>query len=397
MPNRIIKILTHVFRLLLTTSILACLPFVSLANGDQQEALPLKEGVMAQMEKVANWQIARTQHMTHVGRARAGSEAYGRWIQGAFYKGLTKLAERSENPFYEAWIGYVGKDHNWKLGKVKYFADDHVIAQTNLWYYRRHKNEEALTPVKETFDWLIEQAPDNSLEFVADRNKDKVHNCQWRWCWADALFMAPPALFELSSITGDPKYANYAHKEFKATIDYLQDPKTKLIFRDSRFFNKKGKFEEQVFWSRGMGWVYAGVVHSLESLPVGHKYRSYYEALYLQLSKTLVALQKADGAWPMSLLAGKNYKEPETSGTAFFTYGIIWGMNNGLLESEAYLPAAMKGWKVLSSAVHPDGKFGWVQGVNEKPDVVTKDDSQLFGVGAFLLAGSALYDFLGQK
>ena len=72
-------------------------------------------------------------------------------------------------------------------------------------------------------------------------------------------------------------------------------------------------------------------------------------------------------------------------------------MSNGLLESEAYLPAAMKGWKVLSSAVHPDGKFGWVQGVNEKPDVVTKDDSQLFGVGAFLLAGSALHDFLGQK
>ncbi|GEA07871.1 hypothetical protein KUL42_26320 [Alteromonas sp. KUL42] len=52
---------------------------------------------------------------------------------------------------------------------------------------------------------------------------------------------------------------------------------------------------------------------------------------------------------------------------------------------------------MLSAAVHPDGKFGWVQGVNEKPDVVTKDDSQLFGVGAFLLAGSAMYDFLNEQ
>lgn len=371
--------------------------YIPLTSLQAEAVLPTQEHVMAQMEKVANWQVARTQHMTHVGRARAGSEAYGRWIQGAFYKGLTKLAERSDNPFYETWIGYVGNDHDWKMGKVKYFADDHVIAQTNLWYYRRHKNEEALTPVTETLDWLIEKAPDNSLEFIAGRNKDNVHNCQWRWCWADALFMGPPVFFELSVITGEPKYADYAHKEFQATIDYLQDPKTKLLFRDSRYFNKKGKFGEQVFWSRGMGWVYAGVVHALESLPQDHQYRPYYESLYQELTSAIVKLQKQDGAWPMSLLAGERYVEPETSGTAFFTYGLIWGINNDLLNESTYLPSALKGWQVLSSAVHPDGKFGWVQGVNEKPDVVTKDDSQLFGVGAFLLAGSAMYDFVESQ
>lgn len=376
---------------------LFAMAYIPLTSLQAEAVLPTQEHVMAQMEKVANWQVARTQHMTHVGRARAGSEAYGRWIQGAFYKGLTKLAERSDNPFYETWIGYVGNAHEWKMGKVKYFADDHVIAQTNLWYYRRHKNEEALTPVTETIDWLIEQEPDNSLEFVAGRNKDNVHNCQWRWCWADALFMGPPVFFELSVITGEPKYADYAHKEFQATIDYLQDPKTKLLFRDSRYFNKKGKFGEQVFWSRGMGWVYAGVVHALESLPQDHQYRPYYESLYQELTSAIVKLQKQDGAWPMSLLAGERYVEPETSGTAFFTYGLIWGINNDLLNESTYLPSALEGWQVLSSAVHPDGKFGWVQGVNEKPDVVTKDDSQLFGVGAFLLAGSAMYDFVESQ
>jgi unsaturated rhamnogalacturonyl hydrolase len=376
---------------------LFAMAYIPLTSLQAEAVLPTQEHVMAQMEKVANWQVARTQHMTHVGRARTGSEAYGRWIQGAFYKGLTKLAERSDNPFYETWIGYVGDAHDWKMGKVKYFADDHVIGQTNLWYYRRHKNEEALAPVKETFDWLIEQAPDNSLEFVAGRNKDNVHNCQWRWCWADALFMGPPVLFELSVITGESKYADYAHKEFQATIDYLQDPKTKLIFRDSRYFDKKGKFGEQVFWSRGMGWVYAGVVHALESLPQDHQYRPYYESLYQELTSAIVKLQKQDGAWPMSLLAGERYVEPETSGTAFFTYGVTWGINNDLLDESTYLPSALKGWQVLSSAVHPDGKFGWVQGVNEKPDVVTKDDSQLFGVGAFLLAGSAMYDFVDSQ
>ena len=138
---------THIRKISRFIGIRMCLfaiAYIPLISLQAKAVLPTQEHVMAQMEKVANWQVARTQHMTHVGRARAGSEAYGRWIQGAFYKGLTKLAERSDNPFYETWIGYVGNAYNWKMGKVKYFADDHVIGQTNLWYYRRHKTKKRL-------------------------------------------------------------------------------------------------------------------------------------------------------------------------------------------------------------------------------------------------------------
>jgi unsaturated rhamnogalacturonyl hydrolase len=361
------------------------------------QALPAPESVMATMEKVANWQIARTQYMPHVGRAQKGSESYGRWIQGAFYVGLTELAERSPNSFYETWMGYVGNAHDWKMGKVKYFADDHVIGQMNLWYFNRHDNAEALVPVKQTLDWLIEQNPTNSLEFIGERNKDNVHNCQWRWCWADALFMAPPTFYALSDITGDEKYIEYAHREFKATVDYLLDSKTGLIFRDSRYFDRKGKYGEQIFWSRGMGWVYAGIVNSMEALPEGHKYLQYYEDLYLQLTTAIIKRQKRDGSWPMSLLAGEQDTYPESSGTAFYTYGLLWGVNQGLLEKQEYMPKIMKAWTVLTNSVHPDGKFGWVQGVNDKPDVVAYEDSQLYGVGAFLLAGSQMHDLTSKN
>ena len=355
-------------------------------------SLPNAEQVLATIEKAANWQIARTQYMPHVGRARKGSETYGRWIQGAFYVGLTKVAERSENPFYEKWMEYVGNEHDWRLGRVKYFADDQVIGQMNLWYYQKHKNPAVIAKIQQAFDQIIEESPNNSLEFVGGRNEDNLHPCQRRWCWADALFMAPPTWFGLSQVTGDPKYTEYAHKEFQATVNYLKDDKTSLLFRDSRYVDKKGAYGEQIFWSRGVGWVYAGVVNSLEYLPVGHKYRSYYENLYLELTDALVKLQKRDGSWPMSLLAGEKSVEPESSGTAFFTYGLAWGVNYGLLKKEQYLPYVLKGWNILENSVHPDGKFGWVQGVNDKPDVVTYDDSQLYGVGAFLLAGSMIYD-----
>jgi hypothetical protein len=38
--------------------------------------------------------------------------------------------------------------------------------------------------------------------------------------------------------------------------------------------------------------------------------------------------------------------------------------------------------------VQPDGKLGWVQRIGAQPDQVGADDTQLYGVGAFLLAAS---------
>jgi hypothetical protein len=42
----------------------------------------------------------------------------------------------------------------------------------------------------------------------------------------------------------------------------------------------------------------------------------------------------------------------------------------------------------LIGAVQQDGKLGWVQRVGTAPDKVSADDTQLYGVGAFLLAAS---------
>jgi len=46
----------------------------------------------------------------------------------------------------------------------------------------------------------------------------------------------------------------------------------------------------------------------------------------------------------------------------------------------------------LSRAVHPDGKFGYVQPVSDRPDSVGYDDTQFYGVGGFLLAATAVAD-----
>jgi rhamnogalacturonyl hydrolase YesR len=106
------------------------------------------------------------------------------------------------------------------------------------------------------------------------------------------------------------------------------------------------------------------------------------------MAAKLLTLQGSRGYWPVSLLVPQD--TPETSGTGFFVYGLAWGINHGLLPAAEYRPALERGWQALTAAVAPDGKLGWVQRVGAAPDQVSQEDTQLYGVGAFLLAASEI-------
>ena len=200
------------------------------------------------------------------------------------------------------------------------------------------------------------------------------------------MFMAPPVWFELSRLTGDPRYAAHADKEFWAASELLYDQQAHLYYRDSRFLDRRDAEGRKIFWSRGNGWTYAGVAKVIDSLPTSDPRRAKYVDRYRQMSAAIVRLQRTDGYWPVSLLDSSG--PPETSGTGFFVFGLAWGVNNGLLEDAAYGPAVGRGWAAMERAVDPDGKLGWVQQVGYAPDQVQADDTQLYGVGAYLLAAS---------
>jgi rhamnogalacturonyl hydrolase YesR len=188
------------------------------------------------------------------------------------------------------------------------------------------------------------------------------------------------------------RYQAYADKEYAATTALLFDPVTGLYYRDSGYFDKKGAEGERIFWSRGNGWVYAGLARILTVLPANSPSRSSYEKLFVRMSRALLPLQKAGGIWAPSLLDPRPNAPPETSGTAFFTYGLAWGVDHGLLKGPRWRRAAMRGWNALTSAVDHDGKLGWVQQGGSEPGPVAANDTQPYGVGAFLLAGSAMMD-----
>lgn len=76
---------------------------------------------------------------------------------------------------------------------------------------------------------------------------------------------------------------------------------------------------------RGNGWAIAALAEVLQVLPQSSPHRAGYEADFWQVAARLAWVQRQDGFWNVNLGDPNNCPEPETSGTAFFTYGLAWG------------------------------------------------------------------------
>ena len=341
--------------------------------------------VLTLAEQAGAYQLA---HIGDVPATQWGAESVKpqSWEQGALFTGLAALADHSHNPIFKDAILKRGQDTAWQPGPRPYHADDYAIAASYLWDSRNGAGDQALAPTRARLDAILAAKPTNSLDFTTKPD------CQARWCWSDALFMAPPVWFEMSRLTGDPKYAAYAKSEFWATADYLYDKQDHLIFRDSRFFDRHDINHHKLFWSRGNGWVFAGLARIIPLLPDNDPDRPKFVALFQKMADYLRFWQKPDGYWSPSLEGDKETSLPEESGTGFFTYGMAWGIKSGLLDRPAYEPVVRNGWAALVRCVHDDGKVGYVQPVSDRPDNVGYDDTQFYGTGAFLLAATAIAD-----
>ncbi|WP_342807876.1 glycoside hydrolase family 88 protein [Alteromonas sp. M12] len=351
-------------------------------------------------DRAAQWQIEQLGNLSYIPEShRAKSENAKFWIQAAFYIGLTRWTETTKNQSLLEFMKNMAKQEDYELLLDRpYHADDHTIAQTYLWLAEQTDNMDAIKPTQAVFDMILANKPQVGLEMLDETasGSGKVHlegNCQLRWCWADALFMAPRAWLQMTNITGDPKYFEYADKEFWASADYLFSDKYGLFFRDSRYFDLKSDNGEPVFWGRGNGWVFAAIPLIIDELPDDHPSKPRYIELYKKNAAGLLKLQTKEGYWPASLMDPNKVKTPEVSGTGFITFGLAWGVNNGILTDEKTKQVVEKGWAAIEKAVAANGRVNWVQHVGKSPDPVKETDSQLYGVGAVLLAASEMINW----
>lgn len=354
---------------------------LSVGIGSVYAQLPTKAEVRQSMRRVADWQIA---HMKEVPYDPLN------WVNATFYLGLTKWAalaeEENKEDFYFRWLTRLGQRNYWQVDKRMYHADDVCIAQTYLDLYRKYGKEEMIIPTLARAEWVMAHPSKGS--FMLDYRDASTLE---RWTWCDALFMAPPVYARLYRITGDKKFIRFMDKEYKATYDFLYDKEENLFYRDQRYFSQKEANGAKVFWGRGNGWVLGGLVEILRELPAKDKYRPFYQDLFVKLATRVADLQNPDGFWHASMLDPASYPSPETSCSGFFVYALLYGINEGLLPRDKFLPVAQKGWDALLSAVEEDGKLGFVQPIGADPRKVGREMTEVYGPGAFLLAGYEMH------
>lgn len=346
-------------------------------NSESVSPVVEKSQVLKVMENVADWQIANQEQVKYHDLD---------WTNATFYIGMMELTQLSENKKYWQWLENIGWKYQWQPFYSMYMADDIAVSQMYLDMYKKTGDKRMLNPTLARAEFVINHPSNSSLNI----NYSDYPTLE-RWSWCDALFMAPPVYARMFNITKDNKYLDFMDREYKETYNLLYNKNEKLFLRDWSYFGKKEANGQPVFWGRGNGWVMGGLVKILKELPVECPSRMFYENLFTEMSGRICELQDKDGYWQASLLDTEAYPNPETSSSGFFVYALAYGINRGLLGKEKYLPVVIKGWNALERAVFADGKLGWVQPVGQDPRKTTKDMTEVYGVGAFLLAGSEVY------
>ncbi len=336
--------------------------------------------IVSIMKRVGDWQLAHLKDFRYVKK----SKKYVRipndgWIRAVFFTGVLALYRTTgDRKYLRATMNWAESNH-WQTGPRKRFADDQCAGQVYAELYFIKKNPEMIAPLKKDFDTIVKNP---------ERGPIVGWNRYRNWSWCDALFMAPPIWARLAAATHQQKYLNLLDTLWWDTTNYLFEKNEHLFYRDERFKTPKSPRAKKIFWSRGNGWVLAGLARVLQYMPEDYPDYPKFVHLFRKMAEKISGLQGTDGLWRSNLLEPDVYPQPETSGSALFCYALSWGINHNLLSRKQFLPVVKRAWRGLVGAVQENGQLGWVQPVGSSPDSVRKNDTMAYGSGAFLLAGS---------
>ena len=307
------------------------------------------------------------------------------WVQGPFINGLVAIGNLSGGKKYLKVVNGLGFREKWGVINTQWKANDHCTPQSWIEMYEKKRDDLMIEPVRKELDHIIEVVAkqDAELEFK------KKNNMKWSWC--DALYMSPPTFSRMGKVTGDQKYYDFLNKWWWKVSAFYYDTNEHLYFRDETFFKKPEPNGAKLFWSRGNGWVVGGLVRILQYLPEQDPFRPEYEQQLREMITKIRDIQGEDGLWGAGLLDRNAHKQAETSGSAFFVYGMAYAVNSGVVVRESFEPAIEKAWIALCRHVESNGRFVGTQPIGDSPVAYNEKYSMPYGVGAFLLAASEVY------
>ena len=310
------------------------------------------------------------------------------WTRAVYYEGLMALHEiYPKEEFYQYALGWANS-HEWgfRSGNTTRNADNYCAAQTYIDLYNLQPNPEKLKNTRSCMQKFL----------YTPQNDD--------WDWIDAIQMGMPVFAKMGVLDNDERYFEKMYQMYMATRNEIGDnglynEKDGLWWRDADFDPPyKEPNGEDAYWSRGNGWVIGALAKTLAIIPADAPHREQYIDDLKEMAAALKKVQRKDGFWNVSLHDKKHFGGKELSGTALFVYGMAYGVNNGFLDRDEYLPVILKGWNAMvKEGLHDNGFLGYLQSTGKEPkdgQPLSYDkmpDFEDYGLGCFLLAGSEMY------
>lgn len=332
----------------------------------QSESFPSKDEVVSTMKLVNDYWMGKNQD---------GGDY--KWANSVYHIGNLAYYEITKDEKYYNYSYDWAEKNDWKInqGIMTRHADYHCIGQAFIYLYEQIPE-----------DVKIIDTVNNINAMVASPESDD-------WSWIDAMHMAMPVFAKIGSIYKDPAYFNKMYDlYYYAKINRgLYDEESGFWYRDESFKYPQNKTSrgKKILWSRGNGWVFVALTKVLKEREIDTDHASEYQEVFRKMAESLKNRQRSDGFWNSNLDDPYDHQGPETSGTSAFIYGLSWGINNGILDPDSYIPVVRKAWNgLVQKALHSDGKLGYVQEVGSSPYFSTYETTSNFGVGLFLMAGS---------
>ena len=260
---------------------------------------------------------------------------------------LTSRLEERFNPLFEA---------DSVLIPVPNHVDNTVFGSVPMELYILTKSQKYLKLGKRIADkqWDLPEGQNDTPEAKMFFNKGFTPQTRM---WIDDMYMITAVQIQAYRATGENKYAERAAKEMVLYLDSLQRP-------NGLFYHAP---DVPFFWSRGNGWMAAGMSELLSSLPKNSSYRPRIMEGYKKMMSSLLKYQAENGTWKQLIDVPESWSE--TSGTGMFAFAMITGVNNGWLDKNIYGAAARKAWLGLISYIDENADVREVcEGTGKKND-----------------------------
>lgn len=348
-----------------------------------------REAILSAMRRTTEFQMGSLWNVAAVDTKSPDRS----WVRGVFFAGMIPAYLATGDPYYRDLAEKLTEKTKAQPGPHALGGpDDLAICQTYLDLYFLSPDHALIQP---TID-----VADKTLSLSNLRNPSMS--------FVDQFFMSASVWGGLSRATEEPQYAEYGRKMWQVLRKKYFVEEVGLVVRDGTWMPQSNGLRlceqngQPIIWGRGMGWVFGGMAKFMNSLSAEDRLE--FKADYQRMAEALLQGQHSDGLWGVSILDPETFPLGESSATALISYGYLWGVRNGLLDQETYLPPAKKAVRALVALIEENGKLGYVQPGAESARIpVWRSYNKEYATGGFLLACAELLQILdnpsaaGQK